>query len=100
MQPIEYVEINEYGSAVIAGTRIHVEAVGVAYEGGSTEQEILEWFKIDRIQFHGALAYFFQHRDEIEQRIQSRIQEAIDDGTLEINKLERLRQNLRDKNNE
>ena len=64
MQAIQYVETNEHGSIVIVGTRIHVEAVGFAHEGGYTEQELLEWFSLNKEQLYGALAYFYGHRDE------------------------------------
>lgn len=65
MESVKYVEINEHGSVVIAGTRIHVEAVGFAHEGGSTEEELLEWFHLTKEQLYGALAYFYGHRDDL-----------------------------------
>ncbi|MDQ7027944.1 MAG: DUF433 domain-containing protein [Anaerolineae bacterium] len=65
MEAVQYVEINEQGSVVIAGTRIHVEAVGFAHEGGSTEEELLEWFDLNKEQFYGALAYFYGHRADL-----------------------------------
>ena len=65
MEVVKYVELNEYGSVVIVGTRIHVEAVGFAHEGGYTEQELLEWFSLNKEQLHGALAYFYGHREEL-----------------------------------
>jgi uncharacterized protein (DUF433 family) len=64
MEVVRYVETNEYGSVVIIGTRIHVEAVGFAHEGGYSEQELLEWFSLNKEQLHGVLAYFYRHRDE------------------------------------
>lgn len=65
MEAIIYVEQNEYGSVVIAGTRIHVEAVGFAHEGGYTEQELLDWFGLSKSQLYGALAYFYDHRESL-----------------------------------
>lgn len=88
MEVTKYVEINETGSAVVAGTRIHVEAVAHAYTGGYTEQEILDWLKIDRVQLHGALAYYYEHQKEIEQRITERAEK----GRPDTDTLERLRQ--------
>ena len=90
MEVTKYVEINETGSAVIAGTRIHVETVAHAYTGGYSEQEILDWLKIDRVQFHGALAYYYEHQEAIEQRIQARIETAKANNSLEMDTLERL----------
>jgi len=65
MEAIKYVELNEYGSVVITGTRIHVESVGFAHEDGSTEQELLEWFSLSKEQLYGALAYFYGHQDDL-----------------------------------
>jgi uncharacterized protein (DUF433 family) len=96
MEVSKYVEINETGSAVIAGTRIHVETVAHAYSGGYSEQEILAWLKIDKVQFHGSLAYYYEHRDEIEQRITGRAEQAKSQENVETDTLARLRQNKRD----
>jgi len=65
MEIVHYVEINEHGSAIVAGTRIHVEAVGFAYEGGYSEAEVLAWFSLSKEQLYGVLAYFYRHRDEL-----------------------------------
>jgi uncharacterized protein (DUF433 family) len=92
METTKYVEINETGSAVVAGTRIHVETVAHAYTGGYTEQEILDWLKIDRVQLHGALAYYYEHQDEIEKRINERAEKASIQANGETDTLTRLRQ--------
>lgn len=42
MEATCYVEINEYGSAVVTGTQIHVDAIGYAHEGGQSEQSLSE----------------------------------------------------------
>lgn len=65
MEAIKYVERNEHGSIVIAGTQIHVEAVGFAHEGGSSEEELLDWFALSKEQLYGALAYFYGHKDDL-----------------------------------
>lgn len=94
MEITKYVEINESGSAVIAGTRIHVETVAHAYNGGYSEQEILDWLKIDKVQFHGALAYYYEHQDEIEQRIIERSEQAKSDDSAETDIIAKLRRNI------
>lgn len=94
MEATSYVEINEYGSAVVASTNIHVDAIGYAHEDGQSEQELLAWFKIDRVQLYGALVYFYQNRDVIEQEIELSTGDAIDNGILETDTLARLRKNL------
>ena len=92
MEATTYVEINEHGSAVIAGTGIHVDAIGYAHEDGTPEQELLEWFSIDQVQLYGALAYFYQNKDELKRKTDSKIREATETGRLETDTLERLRQ--------
>lgn len=91
MEATKYVEINESGSAVISGTRIHVETVAEAYTGGFSEEEILDWLKIDKVQFHGALAYYYEHETNIQKRIQARIVHAESAGNVSQNTLEKLR---------
>lgn len=88
MQAIKYVETNEYESVVIAGTRIHVTAVGFAHEGGYSDQELLDWFSLSKEQLHGALAYFYGHRDELIER-ENEAKELAQD--LSQNGLEKLR---------
>jgi uncharacterized protein (DUF433 family) len=84
MEATRYVEITETGSAVIAGTQIRVEAVAHAYTGGYTEQGVLDWFKINRVQIHGALAYYYEHQDEIEKGIEERAKNIAENDTLAI----------------
>jgi len=88
-----YVEINAYGSAVIVNTNIHVDAIGYAHKDGNSEQALLEWFKIDRVQLYGALAYFYQNREELQQKTEQTIQQAIDEGIVQTDILEKLRKN-------
>ena len=54
----------------------------------------MEQFGIDRVQLHGALAYFYQNREEIQQETEQRIQQVQAEGMLQTNTLERLRQNV------
>ena len=65
IEAVKYVELNQYGSVVVAGTGIHVAAVGFAHEGGYTEQELLDWFNLTKEQLHGVLAYFYGNRDSL-----------------------------------
>ena len=65
MEAIKYVEENKHGSLVVSGTGIHVTAIGFAHEGGSSEQELLDWFHLTREQLHGALAYFYGNQDRL-----------------------------------
>ena len=65
MEAVKYVELNQYGSVVVAGTGTHVTAIGFAHEGGYSEQELLEWFHLSKEQLHGALAYFYGNRESL-----------------------------------
>lgn len=93
----KYVEINETGSAVISGIRTHVETVAHAYNNGFSEDEILEWLKIDKVQFHGALVYYYEHQEEIEARIAHHVEMAEQQGQVSSNTIEKLRKRKSDK---
>lgn len=60
------------GKSRIDGTRLCVQDVAIAYvKEGQSPQEICDDFgaRLTLGQVHAALAYYFDHRDEIEQEI-------------------------------
>jgi uncharacterized protein (DUF433 family) len=65
MEATHYIEQNKTGSIVVAGTDIHVSAVGFAHEDGSPEDDLLKRFSLTKEQLHGALAYFYGHREAL-----------------------------------
>ena len=91
MEATIYVQINQYGSAIVAGTGIHVSAIGIAHESGQTDDELLSQFKLSQEQLYGALAYYYGHRDEIVARENAANQQAEELGRKGAEKLEAWR---------
>lgn len=87
MKAIKYVEENQHGSMVVVSTQIHVTAVGFAHEGGSDEEELLDWFHLTKAQLHGALAYFYGQRAALiarEDAAAAAVQEMSQKGTTRL----------------
>ncbi len=57
--------------AVIAGSRIRVQDVAIWYEkmGMTADEIVVQYPTITHAEVHAALAYYWEHRDEIEQQI-------------------------------
>jgi len=59
------------GRPVIKGTRFPVSSVVIHYQRGLTAEEILQDFpQLTPTQVYGALAYYFDHQDEIKAEIE------------------------------
>ncbi len=57
------------GRPCIAGTRVRVMDIVAARQAGVTEDELLEYFSsrtLTRSELHAALAYYYDHQDEID----------------------------------
>jgi len=55
------------GKAALANTRVRVMNVVFLHKRGKTEAEILETYPdLNRAQVYAALAYYYDHKDEIE----------------------------------
>jgi uncharacterized protein (DUF433 family) len=76
MESIQYVEEDKFGHLIIVGTRIHVQVVGFAHEGGLSEEALLKSYSLTKVQLYGALAYFYGHRDEIMTQIKEAYRSA------------------------
>jgi len=65
------------GRPVIKGTRFPVSSVAIHYRRGLTAEDILQDFpQLTPTQVYGALAYYFDHQEEIDAEIeQIRLQE-------------------------
>ncbi len=65
------------GRPVLKGTRFPVSSVAIYYRRGLTAEDILQDFpQLTPTQVYGALAYYFEHREEIDTEIeQIRLQE-------------------------
>jgi uncharacterized protein (DUF433 family) len=95
MEAIRYVEENQYGSIVIAGTGVQVSAVGFPHEDGSPEDELLERFSLKKEQLHGALAYFYGHREELMAQINKVSEQAQELSRESDTKMQKWRATLR-----
>jgi uncharacterized protein (DUF433 family) len=59
------------GRSVIKDTRFPVSSVVISYQRGLTAEEILQEFpQLTPTQVYGALAYYFDHQDEIRVEIE------------------------------
>ena len=70
----EHIEIVEGAGgpkARIAGSRIRVEDIAVWYEklGMSTDEIVDQYPQLSPADIHAALAYYWDHRDEIERKM-------------------------------
>lgn len=61
----KYIIINERGTPILADTNTNIVPIGIAHEQGMSEAELLAQYRIPRSQFHSALAYFYEHREDI-----------------------------------
>jgi len=58
------------GRPVITGTRIPVSTIIIWYKAGKEVYEILDMYpQLSPSQVHGALSYYYDHREEIEEEI-------------------------------
>ena len=61
------------GRPIIAGTTIMVSDIAIYYNAwGQTPDEIAMQLRLSLGQVHAALAYYFDHKDEIEEEIAER----------------------------
>ena len=87
----KYITRNKRGTPVLADTNTSIIPIGIAHENGTTETDLLEQYDIPRAQLHSALAYFYEHRDEIrayEAETRRLIQEHGTDLSETISKLQ------------
>jgi uncharacterized protein (DUF433 family) len=65
VETTKYIKLNRHGTPVLAETNTSIIPIGVAHEGGVSEEWLLNQYGISRAQLHAALSYFYEHRDEI-----------------------------------
>lgn len=59
------------GRPVIRGTRFPVSSVAIHYQRGCTAEDILRDFpQLTATQVYGALAYYFDHQEEVREEIE------------------------------
>lgn len=68
---LEYIEINEQGVAKLIGTRSKVRQVVMDMQNGMTPEQIHDAYPhLSMAQIHAALAYYYDHKDEIDADIE------------------------------
>lgn len=75
------------GKPRIDGTRMKVEDVAMYHAGGMTVEEIVEDFELTPAQVHTALAYYYDHQEEIERDIaegEAYMQQLIAEGKVQL----------------
>ena len=65
----EHIEVTEGGRTWVGGHRIRVEHIFWYMESGMSVDEIVENFTLTHGEVYAALAYYYDHREEIEARI-------------------------------
>jgi uncharacterized protein (DUF433 family) len=68
---------DEHGSIRVGNTRVTLELVIRAHQGGATAEEIARRFDtLDIADVHAVIAYFLRHRSEVEEYLARREAEA------------------------
>ena len=68
----EYIEIDDRGVAKIIGSRSKVKQIVRDIRGGYTPEKIHEEYPhLSMAQIHAALAYYYDHREEVDQSIRA-----------------------------
>ena len=57
------------GKPRIANTRMRVQDVAVNHKSGMTVEEIMEGFGLEAAQVYAALAYYYDHQEEIDRQM-------------------------------
>ncbi|MDZ4764571.1 MAG: DUF433 domain-containing protein [Chloroflexota bacterium] len=61
------------GRPIIVGTTMRVQdiAIGFVHKGYAVEDLVMQYPHLSHSQIHAALAYYYAHKDEIDQQIES-----------------------------
>jgi uncharacterized protein (DUF433 family) len=71
------------GEPIIAGQRVAVRHVVVAYLQGDTIEALMRSFDLTEAQVHDALSYYYDHKQEIEKQIeQNKLRAVMREGDL------------------
>jgi uncharacterized protein (DUF433 family) len=67
------------GAPVIRGTRFPVRSVAVYVlrQGMTAEEMVREWDTLTLAQIHGALAFYYDHKDEVDRDIEENSRPAV-----------------------
>lgn len=69
--PLEYIEVDDRGVAKLIGTRTKVRMVVIDINAGYTPEQVVEQYPhLSLSQVHAALAYYYDHKAEIDLEIE------------------------------
>jgi uncharacterized protein (DUF433 family) len=69
--PLEYIEVDDRGVAKLIGTRTKVRMVVIDSNAGRSPAWIHKQYPhLSLSQIHAALAYYYEHKDEIDREIE------------------------------
>jgi len=73
-----YIEIDENSVAWIAGTKVKVIEIAIdkLAHGSSPEEIHFQYPHLSMAQIHAALAYYYDHKEELESQILHRLREV------------------------
>lgn len=92
VETTQYIKLNRHGAPVLAETNTNIVPIGVAHEGGVSEEHLLNQYGLHRAQLHAALSYFYEHRDALRQyqnETEHLLQQHGTDGWAELEKLDK-----------
>lgn len=71
------VQMDEHGVLRVGGTRVTLDLVVLAFQEGSTAEEIArQYTSLDLADVYGAISYYLRHRAEVEHYLEEREREA------------------------
>lgn len=87
---MEYIEINDRGVAKIIGSRSKVRQIVMDVQNGLSPADIHEQYPhLSMAQIHAALAYYYDHRAEIDAEIEAGVRMVDEMRAANPNKLTR-----------
>ncbi len=91
----KYIIKNEHGTPILADTKTNIIPIGIAHEHGISEAGLLAQYDISRSQLHSALAYFYEHREDIrnyEHETEKLLNEHATDASQVLKQLQQKKQ--------
>ncbi|MBV8780132.1 MAG: DUF433 domain-containing protein [Phycisphaerae bacterium] len=68
-----YIDIDKHGVNRVAGTRISIDSIVIAFQQGDSAEEIQRNFPVVTLeQVYGTITYYLAHRHEVDDYLQQR----------------------------
>lgn len=83
-EPIQHIEMID-GKTYIVGRKLKPKLIGRFFAlGGMSIEEIMEEWNLSRAEVHTAVAYYYDHQEELERTRQELIEQSIRNGALTV----------------